>query len=162
MRYAATADDLIGAQGFGRCPDGRKHLEQRAPHDDEQHYHRNPEVHSPCLVVAHVAEPGRGYVGLQHDAEQENVETPTEDSRQHGYRELVLPGASREPGADRAVADQPDDENAQPVQQCQHGEMHQRTQSLLGDGAAGEAVTKLVQDPAQHGFGANGHKSDET
>ena len=59
------------------------------------------------------------------------------------------------------MADQPDNEYAQPVQQCQHGEVHQRAQPLLGDGAAGEAVTKLVQDPAQHGLGGNGHESDE-
>ena len=99
-------------------------------------------VHGARIVVGDVAEPGLRQGRPQHDQEQQHVEAPVEDAVEDGGGEPVLAGRAGEPGADRGIADHPDGEDAQPVEQRQQPEMHQRSQALLGTGADGEAMAE--------------------
>ena len=67
-----------------------------------------------------------------------------------------------EPRADGAMADQPDDEQPEPVEQRQQAEIDQRAQSLLGVRCLpARRCRSRAQDPAHDRLGCHGHGGND-
>ena len=155
------ADHLVGSDGGLRRADGHQHLAQDAGEDDQQHHRLDAHIHGARIAVGGVAEPGLRQRGPQHDQEQEDIETPMEDAVEDRGGKLVLADRTGKPGADRGIADHPDGEDAQPVEQRQQAEMRERAQALLGAGATGEAMAQAGHEGAQDRFGRDRRHGDE-
>ena len=107
------------------------------------------------MIVGRAEARGRQF-GLQDDTEQQDVEAPGEDACQHGGGELVLSRGPGEPGPGGRIANQPDDQHAQPVQ---YGETHQvgdRPHTVLGPGVCRQLRAEPMKKQAQDGLGRDG------
>ena len=118
-------------------------------------------VHRARIAVLHLAEAGVRQVGLEQDAKQQHVEAPAENPGQHRNRKLVLAGGAGEPEPDGCVADQPDGEDPETVEQREQSEVSQRAQPLLRPRAGRQPGAQPVEKLAQDGFGGDRDDSNE-
>ncbi len=148
-----AADHLEGGHRVERRVDGHQHLAQDAHQDDDQHDRGDPQVEGLRLVIARRAQARRRQLRLEHDAEQQHVEAPREDSGQYRRGQPVLPGRAGEPEARGGIADQPDGEHAQPIERSQAHKVEKRSRALLGNGVHGKPCAQAVQHQAQDRLG---------
>ena len=154
-------DRPVGGHRLGWRVDDGEHPVQDAAEDDQQHDRRNAVVHRARIAVLHLAEAGVRHVGLEQEAEQQHVEAPAEDPGQHRDRKLVLAGGAGEPQPDGCVADQPDGEDPETVEQREQGEVSQRAQPLLRPRAGRQPGAQPVEQLAQDGFGGDRDDGNE-
>ena len=141
----AAANDLEGRQSVCRRANGHQHLAQDTHEHDDQHHHGDAQVHGLRLPIIDRTEARRGQLGLQDDTEQQHVEPPREDARQHGGSQLVLSRRSREPGPGGCIADQPDGQHAQPIQDGQPHEVGDRPHAVFGAGICRQPCPEPVK-----------------